>query len=175
VSDNHSQVPIQERYASQVSQDLERNRRQQEELKSQLEVLHGEESWLSSVVLTLTGAEPAGPPSTASAQYRRTPDEDQPHRTTDAEVGHARGSRPPLGEIIWQVLSAHEEPQTVTAMHREVTELHPDRAASPQVVRNALETLVAKGRVKRRKEQRNVTYAHNLAETGEKPGGLYTT
>jgi predicted transcriptional regulator len=59
-------------------------------------------------------------------------------------------------------------------MHREVTDLHPERAASQQVVRNALETLVAKGRVKRRKEQRNVTYAQNLVKTGEAPSGDHT-
>lgn len=43
-------------------------------------------------------------------------------------------------------------------MRDELLEKHPDRNPTPQVVRNTLESLVAKGRIRRHKQQRSVMY-----------------
>lgn len=165
MSENPNQTPIRDRYVSQISEDLERNRRQQGELKSQLEVLHAEETWLSDV-LSLSGDKPESNRPAVVAQSGPASDREESNHAPQSQRARKRGAHPPLGGVIWQVLSTHDEPQTVTAVHREVTGLHPEREVSQQVVRNALEALVAKGRVARLKDQRSVTYTQSLSADG---------
>ncbi|MES5825462.1 hypothetical protein [Streptomyces sp. RG80] len=43
-------------------------------------------------------------------------------------------------------------------MRDELLEKHPHRTPTPQVVRNILESLAAKGRIRRHKQKRSVLY-----------------
>ncbi|MFD7817161.1 hypothetical protein ACFV6E_30185 [Streptomyces sp. NPDC059785] len=69
------------------------------------------------------------------------------------------GSRQqPLRELLLGLLRQHSEPRLAAELREELLRKHPDRGTTPQVVRNTLETLVAKGRVQRHKQQRSVLY-----------------
>lgn len=56
------------------------------------------------------------------------------------------------------LFSGHQEPRTVSDVLTELTTAHPDRKTSPQVVRNTLEALVAKGELERERKQGSVFY-----------------
>lgn len=63
----------------------------------------------------------------------------------------------------------HQEPRTVADILTELTTTHPDRTTSPQVVRNTLEALVAKGELERERKQGSVFYtAHRDPAPAEK-------
>ncbi|MGW2250718.1 hypothetical protein ACWCXH_11010 [Kitasatospora sp. NPDC001660] len=74
-------------------------------------------------------------------------------------VVKAPSQRPLLGDILTHLLAGHGEPRTAKELRDEFLVAHPDREPTPQVVRNALGALVAKGRVERRKDQRSVMYS----------------
>ncbi|MFJ1933307.1 MULTISPECIES: hypothetical protein [unclassified Kitasatospora] len=82
-----------------------------------------------------------------------------------AQAAAAGTSRQPLlGELLLSLLSGHDEPRLAKELREELLAKHPDRAPTPQVVRNTLESLVAKGNIQRHKQQRSVLYT--LAESG---------
>lgn len=72
--------------------------------------------------------------------------------------------RPLLGDLLTDLLRGYDEPRLAKELREELLEKHPDRNPTPQVVRNTLEALVAKGRIQRHKQQRSVMYT--LVETG---------
>ncbi len=72
--------------------------------------------------------------------------------------------RPLLGDLLTDLLRGYDEPRLAKELREELMEKHPDRHPTPQVVRNTLEALVAKGRIQRHKQQRSVMYT--LVETG---------
>jgi predicted transcriptional regulator len=57
-----------------------------------------------------------------------------------------------------ELLAGHREPRLAKDLRDELMAKHPDREPTPQVVRNTLESLVAKGQVRRHKEDRSVMY-----------------
>lgn len=57
------------------------------------------------------------------------------------------------------LLGTHDEPRLAKELRDELLEKHPDRTPTPQVVRNTLESLVAKGRIQRHKQKRSVMYS----------------
>lgn len=63
-----------------------------------------------------------------------------------------------LGDVLMDLLRTHDEPCLAKELRDELLEKHPDRTPTPQVVRNTLESLVAKGRVRRHRQQRSVMY-----------------
>ena len=67
--------------------------------------------------------------------------------------------RPLLGDVLMDLLGAHGEPRPAKELRDELMAKHPDRAPTPQVVRNTLEALVAKSRIRRHKQQRSVMYS----------------
>jgi Fe2+ or Zn2+ uptake regulation protein len=77
--------------------------------------------------------------------------------------GKSRQSR--LADVLLSLLGGHTEPRLAKELRDELLAKHPDRNPTPQVVRNTIESLVAKGRVHRHKQQRSVTYT--LAQSGE--------
>lgn len=79
-----------------------------------------------------------------------------------AAAGKSR--QPLLGELLLSLLSGHDEPRLAKELRDELLVKHSDRTPTPQVVRNTLESLVAKGNVQRHKQQRSVLYT--LAESG---------
>ncbi|MFJ2766832.1 hypothetical protein [Streptomyces sp. NPDC087300] len=66
--------------------------------------------------------------------------------------------QPLLGEVLLELLAAYTEPRLAKELRDELLEKHPSRNPTPQVVRNTLESLVAKGRIQRHKQQRSVMY-----------------
>ncbi|MEV5178073.1 hypothetical protein AB0L10_45415, partial [Streptomyces flaveolus] len=76
-----------------------------------------------------------------------------------AQAGaEGKSRRPLLGDLLTDLLSHHDEPRPAKELRDELMAKHPDRAPTPQVVRNTLESLVAKGRIRRHKQQRSVMY-----------------
>jgi predicted transcriptional regulator len=60
--------------------------------------------------------------------------------------------------LILELLTQHDEPRLVREIAEEVKQAHPDRDPSDQVVRNALNTLIAKGEVERQEQGNSVLY-----------------
>jgi hypothetical protein len=80
-------------------------------------------------------------------------------RTSPTQSGAKGKSRQPLlGEVLLSLLGGHTEPRLAKELRDELLVKHPDRNPTPQVVRNTIESLVAKGRVQRHKQQRSVMY-----------------
>lgn len=75
-----------------------------------------------------------------------------------SKEGADRPKQPLLGALLMVLLGAHTEPRLAKELRDELMEKHPDRVPTPQVVRNTLESLVAKGRIRRHKQQRSVMY-----------------
>ncbi|MFE7980454.1 hypothetical protein [Streptomyces shenzhenensis] len=71
----------------------------------------------------------------------------------------AKSRQPLLGEVFLDLLGAHDEPRLAKELRDELLREHPERTPTPQVVRNTLEALVAKGRIQRHKQQRSVLYS----------------
>lgn len=87
-----------------------------------------------------------------------------------AKAGAKGKSRQPLlGDLLAQLLGQYEEPRLAKELRDELLEKHPDRNPTPQVVRNTLESLVAKGRIRRHKQQRSVMYT--LVTSGASDSG----
>ncbi|MGW3853261.1 BlaI/MecI/CopY family transcriptional regulator, partial [Streptomyces fagopyri] len=66
--------------------------------------------------------------------------------------------RPLLGDMLMSLLEEHSGPLPAKEVRDELLARHPERNPTPQVVRNTLESLVAKGRIQRHKHERSVTY-----------------
>ena len=202
---------IQDRYAAQLSVDLETNAREQEEVRSQIAALQAvearlkeEHAWLSSLQSKIAGEtttaeeRPVGAQQAADSrgdgaenaaaqpavaetvpQPRRAKKAPEPRktrrRTAQAEPeGAAKATKatkatskaqpaakkdePPLRVVILELLTQHHEPRLVREIAQEVKEAHPDRDPSDQVVRNSLNTLIAKGQVERQEQGNSVLY-----------------
>ncbi|MFD9792795.1 hypothetical protein ACFWXK_17795 [Streptomyces sp. NPDC059070] len=78
----------------------------------------------------------------------------------------ADSSGPTLRELVLGLFDGHQEPRTVADIVGELTTAHPDRKTSPQVVRNTLEALVAKGELERERKQGSVFYTALRTKAG---------
>lgn len=123
---------------------------------------------------------PAEAPAAKAPRRKRAPRTPSPRAgSTAASTVKAAGKsrraakvpaqRPLLGDVLTQLLAGHGEPRTAKELRDEFLVAYPDREPTPQVVRNALGALVAKGRIERRKDQRSVMYS--LVEDGGTPAG----
>ncbi|MEU3410281.1 hypothetical protein ABZ760_03230 [Streptomyces sp. NPDC006658] len=173
---SQSTATLRSRYIEQAASDLEENRHRQEELAKALARLKHEEGLLVSILSLAKRHEGLLGAAESPAQERsetHIPTRRPTQRTTRrslhmrerrlkkalAESGATGKSRQPLlGEILTELLDAHSEPRLAKELHAELTAKHPDRSSTPQVVRNTLESLVAKGQVRRHKQQRSVMY-----------------
>ncbi|MER6627982.1 hypothetical protein ABT301_07065 [Streptomyces sp. NPDC000987] len=78
---------------------------------------------------------------------------------TGAKAADKQEERPALlQDLLLELLAAHTEPRLAAELREELLSTHPDRQPTPQVVRNTLEALVAKGRIQRHKQNRSVMY-----------------
>ncbi|MEU5098717.1 hypothetical protein [Streptomyces sp. NPDC020996] len=78
---------------------------------------------------------------------------------TGAKGADKQEERPVLlQDLLLELLAAHSEPRLAAELREELLRAHPDRQPTPQVVRNTLEALVAKGRIQRHKQNRSVMY-----------------
>ncbi|MEE1783625.1 hypothetical protein PUR71_12010 [Streptomyces sp. SP17BM10] len=123
---------------------------------------------------------PAEAPAAKAPRRKRAPRTPSPRAGSTAastvkaaaksrRVAKVPAQRPLLGDVLTQLLAGHGEPRTAKELRDEFLVAHPDREPTPQVVRNALGALVAKGRVERRKDQRSVMYS--LVEDGGTQAG----
>ena len=158
---SQSTPTLRSRLVEQAASDLEENRRRQRELTERIAVLQQEEALLQDILELAQRYERFGDTSRLPEQLQ---DESVTPRAQRAPArvsrpGNGRGaSRPRLGDLLLDLLRTHDEPRLAADLRDELIEKHPDREPTPQVVRNTLESLVAKGRIRRHKQQRSVLY-----------------
>lgn len=174
---SQSAAALRSRYADQAASDLEENRRRQQELAEKIAMLKQEEGLLADI-LTLAEryeafSDPSRLPEQAQGEPALTPTR-RVARTTPAAATPAKAAstgkktakadakgksrQPLLGDVLLELLGTHTEPRLAKELREELLKKHPDRTPTPQVVRNTLESLVAKGRIQRHKQQRSVMY-----------------
>jgi hypothetical protein len=160
----------------QAASDLENNRRRQQELAERIEVLKQEEALLVEIIELAERYEGFADASRLPEQQQDEPVVAEAKRAPDraaarrpATAGKARGASAKagakgtspqalLGDVLADLLGKYDEPRLAKELRDELLETFPDRHPTPQVVRNTLESLVAKGRVQRHKQQRSVMY-----------------
>ncbi|GGT31433.1 hypothetical protein [Streptomyces chromofuscus] len=172
---DQSTAPLRSRLAEQAASDLAENRRRQQELADRLAVLQQEEALLTDILSLAQRYEGFADPSRLLEQLQDEPVVTRARRAgtatrrsgatrtaaagAPAKAGAKRTSpRPLLGELLLELLRTHDGPRLAKELRDELLERHPDRNPTPQVVRNTLESLVAKGRIQRHKQQRSVRY-----------------
>ncbi|MFF5858973.1 hypothetical protein ACFY8B_25660 [Streptomyces sp. NPDC012751] len=172
---SQSTATLRSRYVEQAASDLEENRRRQQELEDKLRVLKQEEALLADILNlaeryegsdasrlpeqmqdepAVTKAKPASATTSRRASSGRTAPKPRAAKTG----AKAKSRRPLLGDLLADLLANHHEPRLAKELREELLEKHSDRNPTPQVVRNTLEALVAKGRIRRHKQQRSVMY-----------------
>ncbi|MEV0186212.1 hypothetical protein AB0I54_44365 [Streptomyces sp. NPDC050625] len=179
---SQSAATLRSRYAGQAASDLEENRRLQRDLAEKIEMLKREEELLVDILnLSQRFPEPAdaqplpvqAPEEPALPQVRKpaeatgsadssTPSPRTPTGSGRSNAGKSvakkRSNQPLLGDLLAELLGEHEKPRLAKDLRDELLAKHPEREPTPQVVRNTLESLVAKGRVRRHKQNRTVMY-----------------
>ncbi|MFJ5136806.1 hypothetical protein [Streptomyces sp. NPDC088707] len=168
---------LRSRLVDQAASDLEENRHRQQELAKRIAVLRQEEALLTGILDLARRYEGFADPSRLPEQLQ---DESDLPKAKQASAGAAtrrpgsarkasagasaragakgKSRRPLLGDLLLELLDGHDGPQPAKELRDELLAKYPDRDPTPQVVRNTLESLVAKGRVQRHKEQRSVMY-----------------
>ncbi|MFD4613769.1 hypothetical protein ACFWOT_38085 [Streptomyces sp. NPDC058440] len=176
----------------QAASDLEENRRRQQELAANIETLKQEEALLADILRLAEqyegvadhalpeqaqhGPVPAARQDTEST-LEAAPDSSTTVKATSTGRTARSGAKgkprqPLLGDLLIDLLGVHDEPRLAKEVWKEFLGRYPDRTPTPQVVRNTLEALVAKGRVRRHKQQQSVMYtlaepvSHGSATTG---------
>ncbi|MFD9872184.1 hypothetical protein ACFXI8_28705 [Streptomyces niveus] len=72
----------------------------------------------------------------------------------------AAGKQPSLAQLVSTLLAAHGEPRSAAEISAELAADHPARNSNINVVRNALELLVAKSQAHRAKQKKSVFYTY---------------
>lgn len=161
---SQSTATLRSRYVEQAASDLEENRRRQRELVQSIKMLKREEALLADILaLAERHVGDVGEPSALPEQAQEEP---TVRPAGPAKGRHGAGRRkaggrsrqPLLTDILLDLLRAQDRPRLAKELRDELLAEHPDRTPTPQVVRNTLESLVAKGRVRRHKNERSVTY-----------------
>ncbi|MEV1025763.1 hypothetical protein [Streptomyces sp. NPDC050264] len=153
---------LRSRYVEQAASDLEENHRRQQELTEKIALLKQEAALLSDI---LKLAERYECVADTSHQPEQTQDKPAAAATVRRSTGTKAASgakgkspQPLLGDLLMELLAKYDEPRPAKELRDELLEKHPSRNPTPQVVRNTIESLVAKGRVQRHKRQRSVMY-----------------
>ncbi len=168
---------LRSRLVDQAASDLEENRRRQQELAERIAVLRQEEALLTGILNLAQRYEGFADPSRLPEQLQDEPVLRKGKRSSGGAAARRPGSartapagasskagakgksrRPLLGDLLLELLGKHDVPQPAKELRDELLATYPDRDPTPQVVRNTLESLVAKGLVQRHKEERSVMY-----------------
>ncbi|MFF4273422.1 hypothetical protein [Streptomyces sp. NPDC001536] len=163
-------------YTAQVTNDLERNLKEQERVQQEIAALQQQLATLQhdhavlvnmhqALGLTPPTAEaeqsPAPAPRKKTGTRRPAPSKKgatpkaSRSATTKAE---AKTAEPTLVSLIRDHLAAQSEPRSTAEIADAMGQAHPDRGIKPTVVRTTLEALVAKGTVQRVKQGSSVYY-----------------
>ncbi len=119
----------------------------------------------SGTARSATTAKKAGARTTGDKSAGKTPARKGPTKkktaakksTAKKTAAHRRGG-PSLRELARECLEGRSEPRSAAEITRELQAVHPERPMSVQLVRNALEKLVATGAAERSKQGANVFY-----------------
>ncbi|WP_260696783.1 hypothetical protein [Streptomyces sp. 130] len=185
---------VQTMYAERFATDLTDNRAEQKELTAQIEQLRARLEQLRADEAWLTGMQAALPGETAPPRPRRAPRTGEKPAEGDTSAGtpvpgprpagrakakpsRARASRKkaapttgaPLHELI-RALMPLGEPRLVREVHADLTEAHPERGTSVQVVRNTLENLVKRGTVGKSIQKGTAMYTATAQAASEGDG-----
>ncbi|MEV5147168.1 hypothetical protein [Streptomyces sp. NPDC052727] len=161
---SQSTATLRSRYVEQAASDLEENRRRQQELAQTIKMLKREEALLIDILALAErheGDVSEPPPLPEQAQGEPTVRQARPAKAqngTGRRKARGKSRQPLLADILLDLLRAHDQPRVAKELRDELLAKHPDRSPTPQVVRNTLESLVAKGRIRRHKHERSVTY-----------------
>ncbi|MFJ3175412.1 hypothetical protein ACIPJK_32205 [Streptomyces roseus] len=163
---SQSAAKLRSRYVEQVASELEENRRRQEELAKKIEVLKQEETLLTDILELAERYEGFADASRLPEQAQEEPAAAPTGRrsATAPAAAKAKGGakerspQPLLGDLLMDLLTGHKKPRAAKDLRDELLQKHPGRNPTPQVVRNTLESLVAKGRIRRHKQERSVLY-----------------
>ncbi|WP_069630545.1 hypothetical protein [Streptomyces niveus] len=152
---------VQSQYEVQVAGDLERNEAEQKRIRAEIDTLQGQLEALERDHALLLGvqrvfAEGARPGG--AVRGVRTPAK-RASAKASAKAGTA-GKQPSLAQLLGTLLAAHGEPRSAAEISAELAADHPRRNSNVNVVRNALELLVAKSQAHRSKQNNSVFYTH---------------
>ncbi|MEU0692506.1 hypothetical protein ABZ353_17470 [Streptomyces niveus] len=84
----------------------------------------------------------------------------------------AAGKQPSLAQLVSTLLAAHGEPRSAAEISAELASDHPARNSDINVVRNALELLVAKSQAHRAKQKKSVFYTYAGRDGAAAPAPL---
>jgi hypothetical protein len=122
--------------------------------------------------------ETAGRPATAGKTAaksggrkpaRKSPAKKATARKTAAKTAGRRAAGPSLRELAREVLEHHSEPRSAAEITKELQAAHPERTLTVQLVRNALEKLVATSAAERSKQGSSVYYTSSRPSAATTP------
>ncbi|QOV40857.1 hypothetical protein IM697_22195 [Streptomyces ferrugineus] len=162
-------------YITQVTDDLERNIKEQERigaeiasLQEQLTALQHDHTVLVNMQQALgiapAPAEPAVTPESAPVPPprqkggTRSPGKPTARKTAAQAAGTTKTARPTLVELIRRHLTEQSEPRSAAEVATALDQAHPERGIKTKVVRVTLEGLVAKSEAQRNKQGTSVFY-----------------
>ncbi|MEV8346355.1 hypothetical protein [Streptomyces niveus] len=154
---------VQSQYEVQVAGDLERNEAEQKRIRAEIDTLQGQLETLDRDHALLLGvqrvfaegARPGAVRGTKAAAKKSA----KPSPKPSPKAGTA-GKQPSLAQLLGTLLAAHGEPRSAAEISAELAADHPRRNSNVNVVRNALELLVAKSEAHRSKQNNSVFYTH---------------
>ncbi|GGJ78488.1 hypothetical protein GCM10011583_07530 [Streptomyces camponoticapitis] len=188
---------VQSQYEAQVAADLERNASERKRLRGEIDSLQGQLERLErdhSLLLgvqrvfadgagsdaarspKVPGPRTAKRPAKASAgsgkvgKRAKAPAKAPAKARAKASGGAAAAEKQPsLARLVGTLLAAHGEPRSAAELAAELAADHPARNSNVNVVRNALEQLVAKSEAHRTKQQKSVFYSHAVRDHATAP------
>jgi cell division septum initiation protein DivIVA len=159
-------------YSTQVTDDLERNLKEQERLSGEIAALQGQLAALQhdhTVLLNIqqvlgtppAAATPAAPARAAVPAPRKkasaAPAGKQSAKKAAAKASPTR-SGPTLVDLVREHLAEQKEPRSAAEISTALGRQHPERTIKATVVRTTLEGLVARNQAQRTKQGTSVFY-----------------
>jgi hypothetical protein len=175
-------------YTAQVAADLERNAKEQERLRAEIDALQEQLQGMQqdqSVLVNMqqalgvvtpeaaSVAEEVATPSVPRQKAATTPgtgkrtrakkatppqDGKQTKKPAAAKTTAPKKTQPTLVELIRRHLATQSEPRSAAEVATALTQAHPDRRIQTNVVRTTLEGLVAKSNAQRTRQGSSVYY-----------------
>lgn len=184
---------VQSQYEAQVAADLERNASERKRLRGEIDSLQGQLERLERDHSLLLGVQRvfADGAGSDAARSPKVPGPRTAKRPAKASAGSGKAGKrakapakarakasggaaaaekqPSLARLVGTLLAAHGEPRSAAELAAELAADHPARNSNVNVVRNALEQLVAKSEAHRTKQQKSVFYSHVVRDHATAP------
>lgn len=150
---------VQSQYEVQVAGDLERNDAEQKRIRAEIDTLQGQLETLERDHALLLGVQRVFAEGARPGAVRGAKASAKKSAKPSAKAGTA-GKQPSLAQLLGTLLAAHGEPRSAAEISAELAADHPRRNSNVNVVRNALELLVAKSQAHRSKQNNSVFYTY---------------